>query len=118
MGRHVAAFLLAALGGNSNPTEKDIKAIMNSVGIEPDATQLAIVIKELKGKDIFQVMEQAKLYWLKCLLVELAQVQALLLLHPLLRRPKRKRKKSSSPKSPTVTWAWGFLTKVLPPIHQ
>jgi len=58
--RHVAAFLLAALGGNSNPTEKDIKAIMNSVGIEPDATQLAIVIKELKGKDIFQVMEQGK----------------------------------------------------------
>ena len=33
---------------------------MNSVGIEPDATQLAIVIKELKGKDIFQVMEQGK----------------------------------------------------------
>jgi len=58
--RHVAAFLLAALGGNSNPTEKDIKAIMNSVGIEPDATQLAIVIKELKGKDVFQVMEQGK----------------------------------------------------------
>jgi len=58
--RHVAAFLLAALGGNKNPTEKDIKAIMNSVGIEPDSTQLAIVIKELKGKDVFQVMEEGK----------------------------------------------------------
>jgi len=58
--RHVAAFLLAALGGNKNPTEKDIKAIMNSVGIEPDSTQLAIVIKELKGKNVFQVMEEGK----------------------------------------------------------
>ena len=58
--RHLAAFLLAALGGNKNPTEKDIKAIMNSVGIEPDSTQLAIVIKELKGKDVFQVMEEGK----------------------------------------------------------
>ena len=56
--RHVAAYLLAAMGGKSDPTEKDIKAIMNSVGIEPDPTQLAIVIKQLKGKDVFQVQQE------------------------------------------------------------
>jgi len=56
--RHVAAYLLAAMGGKSDPTEKDIKAILNSVGIEPDANCLAIVIKQLKGKDIFQVQAE------------------------------------------------------------
>ena len=58
--RHVAAYLLAAMGGNANPTEKDLKAIMNSVGIEPEPNQLAIVIKQLKGKNVFQVMEEGK----------------------------------------------------------
>jgi len=58
--RHVAAYILAAMGGKADPTEKDLKAIMNSVGIEPEPNQLAIVIKQLKGKDVFQVMEEGK----------------------------------------------------------
>ena len=58
--RHVAAYILAAMGGNPNPSEKDIKAIMNSVGIEPDSKQLKIVMDQLKGKDIFQIMEEGQ----------------------------------------------------------
>merc|ERR1711963_1261069 len=58
--RHVAAFILAAMGGNSNPSEKDIKAIMNSVGIEPDSNQLKIVLEQLKGKDVFQLIEEGQ----------------------------------------------------------
>lgn len=38
--RYVAAYLLAALGGNTSPTAKDIKDILGSVGIEADDERL------------------------------------------------------------------------------
>lgn len=34
--RYVAAYLLAILGGNESPTSKDLKKILDSVGIETD----------------------------------------------------------------------------------
>uniref|UniRef100_A0A9J7WXG2 Large ribosomal subunit protein P2 n=1 Tax=Cyprinus carpio carpio TaxID=630221 RepID=A0A9J7WXG2_CYPCA len=54
--RYVAAYLLAVLGGNSNPSAKDIKNILGSVGIEADDERLNKVISELNGKDINEVM--------------------------------------------------------------
>ncbi|KAM4612905.1 60S acidic ribosomal protein P2 [Polymixia lowei] len=54
--RYVAAYLLAVLGGNTNPSSKDIKAILGSVGIEADDERLNKVISELNGKDINEVM--------------------------------------------------------------
>lgn len=41
--RYVAAYLLAALGGNDVPEAKDIKKILDSVGIEADDTRLTKV---------------------------------------------------------------------------
>ncbi len=38
--RYVAAYLLAVLGGNNNPSAKDIKNILGSVGIEADDERL------------------------------------------------------------------------------
>lgn len=38
--RYVAAYLLAALGGNTSPSASDIKAILGSVGIEADDERL------------------------------------------------------------------------------
>lgn len=38
--RYVAAYLLAALGGNENPASSDIKKILESVGIEADDTRM------------------------------------------------------------------------------
>merc|ERR1711915_712273 len=54
--RYVAAYLLAALGGNENPEAKDIKKILESVGIEADDTRLGKVITELKGKNVNEVI--------------------------------------------------------------
>ncbi|KAK9973679.1 hypothetical protein ABG768_024395 [Culter alburnus] len=54
--RYVAAYLLAVLGGNANPSAKDIKNILGSVGIEADDERLNKVISELNGKDINEVM--------------------------------------------------------------
>ena len=56
--RHVAAYIVAVIGGNANPSEKDLKKILNSVGIEPVDAQLTTVVNELNGKDLFQLMEQ------------------------------------------------------------
>lgn len=56
--RYVASYLLAALGGNSNPSAKDIKKILDSVGIEADDERLNKVISELNGKNIEDVIAQ------------------------------------------------------------
>ena len=53
--RYVAAYLLATLGGNKDPSASDIKAILESVGIDVDSKRLDVVIKELSGKDISEV---------------------------------------------------------------
>lgn len=61
--RYVAAYLLAVLGGNENPTAADIEKILGSVGIDVDQEKLGKVISELKGKSINDVIAegQAKL---------------------------------------------------------
>ena len=53
--RYVAAYLLAVLGGNDNPSAADIEKILGSVGIDVDKERLSKVISELKGKDINEV---------------------------------------------------------------
>jgi len=53
--RYVAAYLLAVLGGNENPSAGDIEKILGSVGIDVDQERLSKVISELKGKDINEV---------------------------------------------------------------
>ncbi|XP_066300541.1 large ribosomal subunit protein P2 [Branchiostoma lanceolatum] len=58
--RYVAAYLLAVLGGNANPSAGDIKKILGSVGIDAEDERLNKVISELKGKDIEQVMEAGR----------------------------------------------------------
>jgi large subunit ribosomal protein LP2 len=50
--KHLAAYLLLTLGGNSSPSEKDIKAVLESVGIEADDERLSTLLSELKDKDI------------------------------------------------------------------
>ena len=54
--KHLAAYLLLGVGGNSSPTANDIKEVLSSVGIEADDERLDKVLKELKGKDIQEVL--------------------------------------------------------------
>ncbi|XP_019401790.1 PREDICTED: 60S acidic ribosomal protein P2-like [Crocodylus porosus] len=54
--RYVAAYLLAVLGGNDSPTAKNIKKILNSVGIDADDERVNKVIGELSGKDVDDVI--------------------------------------------------------------
>lgn len=56
--RYVAAYLLAVLGGNQNPSKGDIEKILSAVGLEIDDDKIDKVISELNGKDIQQVMSE------------------------------------------------------------
>uniref|UniRef100_A0A8C2MNS6 Large ribosomal subunit protein P2 n=1 Tax=Cricetulus griseus TaxID=10029 RepID=A0A8C2MNS6_CRIGR len=55
---YIASFLLDALVGNSSPSTKDIKKILDSVGIEVDDDRLNKVISELNEKNIEDVITQ------------------------------------------------------------
>jgi len=56
--KHLAAYLLLSLGGNSSPSAKDIKKLLDSVGIEADDERLGKLISELKGKDLEEVFNE------------------------------------------------------------
>ncbi len=34
--RHLAVYMMLALGGNDNPSEEDVKKALNTVGLEAD----------------------------------------------------------------------------------
>ena len=53
--KHLAAYLLLGLGGNTSPSADDIKGVLDSVGIEADDERLEKLISELKGKDLQEV---------------------------------------------------------------
>jgi large subunit ribosomal protein LP2 len=50
--KHLAAYLLLGLGGNTSPSESDIKGVLESVGIDADEERLSKLLEELKDKDI------------------------------------------------------------------
>ncbi|GAV64627.1 Ribosomal_60s domain-containing protein [Cephalotus follicularis] len=52
----VAAYLLAVLGGNITPSPHDIKAILSSVGAEADDDRIELLVSEVKGKDITELI--------------------------------------------------------------
>jgi len=53
--KHLAAYLLLGLAGNTSPSAADIKKVLDSVGIEADDERLQKLLGELKGKDINEV---------------------------------------------------------------
>ena len=60
--KHLAAYLLLGIGGNTSPSASDIKGVLESVGIDADDDRLESLLKELEGKDISTVCSYV---WLK-----------------------------------------------------
>ncbi|KAL6240522.1 60S acidic ribosomal protein P2 [Rhinocladiella similis] len=56
--KHLAAYLLLGLGGNSEPSASDIKGVLSSVGVDADDERLEKLIEELKGKDISELISE------------------------------------------------------------
>ena len=53
--KHLAAYLLLGLAGNSSPSADDVKEVLGAVGIEADEDRLSSLLSELEGKDINEV---------------------------------------------------------------
>ncbi|OQV09072.1 hypothetical protein CLAIMM_13250 [Cladophialophora immunda] len=56
--KHLAAYLLLGLAGNTDPSEDDIKGVLSSVGIDADEERLSKLLEELKGKDINELIAE------------------------------------------------------------
>ncbi|KAI9252151.1 60s acidic ribosomal protein-domain-containing protein [Sporodiniella umbellata] len=48
--KHLAAYLLLNAGGNTTPSNDDIKKLLGSVGVEADASRLDALLKAMEGK--------------------------------------------------------------------
>jgi len=55
--RIIAAYLLAVLGGNNNPSVEDLKKIFVAGGVDFDEEKAKHLIGELKGKNIHEIMK-------------------------------------------------------------
>ncbi|XVF46883.1 hypothetical protein PTKIN_Ptkin03bG0063900 [Pterospermum kingtungense] len=56
----IAAYLLAVLGGNANPSASDLKDILGSVGAEADDDRIELLLSEVKGKDITELIASGR----------------------------------------------------------
>ncbi|KAL9611800.1 MAG: hypothetical protein Q9167_003568 [Letrouitia subvulpina] len=56
--KHLAAYLLLTLGGNSSPSADDVKDVLGSVGIEADEDRLDKLISELEGKNLQELIAE------------------------------------------------------------
>ncbi|KAJ0502938.1 putative ribosomal protein P2 [Helianthus annuus] len=56
----VAAYLLALLGGNTSPSADDLKNILGSVGADADEDTIELLLKEVKGKDITELIASGR----------------------------------------------------------
>jgi hypothetical protein len=132
--KHLAAYLLLGLGGNTAPSADDVKAVLESVGVEADQERLDKLISELEGKDINEVHEnilkgqrtrfetnttyssslrdpRSLLPFLLVVLPLLPVVPLLVVLLPLLRMLRLRRRLRRPRRSLTTTWASVSSTK-------
>ena len=48
--KYLAAYLLLVQGGNASPSAADIKAVIDSVGLEVDEARINALLSSLEGK--------------------------------------------------------------------
>ncbi|RPB02354.1 hypothetical protein L873DRAFT_1762549 [Choiromyces venosus 120613-1] len=56
--KHLAAYLLLGLAGNTSPSADDIKNVLSAAGIDADEERLSTLLKELEGKDISELIAE------------------------------------------------------------
>ncbi|KAL1957989.1 hypothetical protein VTO42DRAFT_5201 [Malbranchea cinnamomea] len=56
--KHLAAYLLLGLAGNTSPSADDIKNVLSSVGIDADEERLGKLLSELEGKDLQELIAE------------------------------------------------------------
>ncbi|KAG2672378.1 hypothetical protein I3760_13G037300 [Carya illinoinensis] len=56
----IAAYLLAVLGGNISPSAENLKDILGSVGAEVDDDKIELLLSEVKGKDVTELIASGR----------------------------------------------------------
>ncbi|EMG47272.1 RPP2B 60S acidic ribosomal protein P2-B [Candida maltosa Xu316] len=56
--KYLAAYLLLVQGGNASPAAADISALLESVGVEVEESRLQLLLKELEGKDLQELIAE------------------------------------------------------------
>merc|ERR1711918_14989 len=56
MGKYVAAYLLAALGGKATPSSGDVTSILKAAGADVDSDKLAALLKSMEGKSLDEIL--------------------------------------------------------------
>ncbi|KAL9616353.1 MAG: hypothetical protein Q9160_008773 [Pyrenula sp. 1 TL-2023] len=56
--KHLAAYLLLGLAGNTSPSASDITKVLESVGIDSDSDRLEKLLSELEGKSIQDLISE------------------------------------------------------------
>ncbi|KAE8719018.1 60S acidic ribosomal protein P2A [Hibiscus syriacus] len=54
--KEIAAYLLAVLGGNANPSAQDLNHILASVGTEVDDAKIELLLSQVMGKDLTELI--------------------------------------------------------------
>ncbi|KAF7636451.1 hypothetical protein Mgra_00004039 [Meloidogyne graminicola] len=54
--KYVAAYMLASLGGNAQPSAKDLEKILGAGGLDVDMENANAVVKALEGKNLEEVI--------------------------------------------------------------
>lgn len=58
--KEIVAYLLAVLGRNTRPSANDLKDILGSVGAEADDDRIELLLSEVKGKDITELIASGR----------------------------------------------------------
>ncbi|ODQ66749.1 hypothetical protein NADFUDRAFT_50655 [Nadsonia fulvescens var. elongata DSM 6958] len=57
--KYLAAYLLLNAAGNAAPSAADITSVLSAVGIEVEEEKLTLLLKELEGKSIDELVAEA-----------------------------------------------------------
>uniref|UniRef100_A0A0D3F5X5 Uncharacterized protein n=2 Tax=Oryza TaxID=4527 RepID=A0A0D3F5X5_9ORYZ len=58
--KFISAYLLATLAGNPNPSAEDLTTILESVGAEVDHGKMELLLSQLAGKDITEIIASGR----------------------------------------------------------
>ncbi|RCK58084.1 60S acidic ribosomal protein P2-B [Candida viswanathii] len=56
--KYLAAYLLLVQGGNAAPSSADITALLEAAGAEVEQSKLDLLLKELEGKDLQELIAE------------------------------------------------------------
>lgn len=54
--KYIAAYVLLVLGGKLSPSLEDVTEVLTAVGAQVDVQQLSLLISDLHGKDIHELL--------------------------------------------------------------